>query len=370
MDGFPNLPLIFNFFPESQGKISWISLGEFPTPIQKLEKLGARLGLNQLYCKRDDLTHSQYGGNKVRKLEFLLAEAKKLNKKFLLTLGAWGSNHILATTFFGKQLGLKTIAIMVPQPAQEYARKNILITYALGCELNYAKINLAVPAKIIKIYLNGLFKREPPYFIWAGGSNPLGTLGYVNAGLEIGEQVKKGILPEPDYIFCAVGSCGTFTGLVLGIKRAGLKSKVLGVRVYEKWASNAKSAYRLGKRALALLKARGAKLSDLKISLSDFLVLHQYAGKGYAHFTKVGVEAMKMAYELEGIKLEGTYTGKALSALIDLAGKNELKNKVALFINSYNSNPIEKIAPVLPDWRELPKEFHHCFLEQILEPEE
>jgi len=369
MEPLPGEPLIFKLFPACQKKLSWISLGQFPTPIQKLEKLGIRLGLNQLYCKRDDLSHHLYGGNKVRKLEFLLAEAKRLKKKSLLTLGAWGSNHILATTFFGKQLGLKTIAIMVPQPAQEYARKNVLIDYALGCELNYAKTNLAVPGKIIKIYLNRLFKREIPYFIWAGGSNPLGTLGYVNAGLEIAEQVKQGTLPEPDYIFCAVGSCGTFTGLVLGIMLAGLKSKLLGVRVYEKWVANAKSAYQLGKRALALLKANGAKLS-MKLSSADFTILHQYAGKGYAHFTKAGVEAMKMADELEGIKLEGTYTAKALSALLDLAGKNELKNKKALFINSYNSNPIEKIAPVLPDYRELPKELHHCFLEQILEPEE
>lgn len=363
-------PKLFEKFPGLEGKIPWLALGDFPTPVQKLPQLGAEIGLPDLYCKCDDLTHPEYGGNKIRKLEFLLADVKQKGRKSELTLGGWGSNHVLATTLLSKKVGIKPLAVMIPQCAQEYARKNLLVIFALGCELNFAGSSAAVPTKIISVYLRHWLAGERPYFIWAGGSSPIGALGYVNAGLEISGQVKDGTLPEPDYIFCAVGSAGTFAGLVLGMKLAGLKTKVLGVRVFDKPFANSYTSCRLGRKTLALIRKFDPTVPDFKLERADFTVLHDYAGTKYARFTKAGMEAVSLAQEKESLKLDGTYTGKTLSAIIDWSRKGKLQNKTVLFLNSYNSRPLEKLAPVLPDWRDLPEQFHHCFLEPIPEIEE
>lgn len=357
-------PVIFERYPGLAGKIPWLSLGEFPTPIQKLEKLGAELGLDQLYCKRDDLSHPEYGGNKVRKLEFLLAEAKLLNRKSVLTIGAWGSNHILATTVLAKKLGIQPIAVMIPQCGQEYARKNLLANFTLGCELHFARGTLFAGWKITQVYLRHWRRGHRPYFIWAGGSSRLGALGYVNAGLEIAQQVKENLLPEPDYVFCAVGSCGTLAGLALGLKLAGLKTRVIGIRVYHKTVANSSQSLRLGRKAISLIRKFEPAIPNLTLSLSDFPVQHNYAGTGYAVCSQAGLEAVRMAKDLEGLELETTYTGKSLSGLIDLARKGGLNNKVVIFLNSFNSRPLEKLAPAFPAWQELPEEFHHCFEEK------
>ncbi len=354
-------PVIFERFPNLEGAIPWISLGEFPTPIPKLEKLGAAIGLSQLYCKRDDLSHPEYGGNKIRKLEFLLADAVRLKRKSVFTIGAWGSNHILATTILSRKLGLQPIAIMVPQCGQEYARNNLLANFTLSCELNYAAGTLSAGCKIIEVYLRHWRQGSRPYFIWAGGSTPLGTLGYVNAGLEIADQVKEGLLPEPDYIFCAVGSCGTFAGLVIGMKLAGLKTRIFGVRVYDKIGANTYQAFRLAGKALRLLRKADPTVPVLRLSRSDFPVLHDYAGPGYAVSTVAGKDAVQMGKDLEGLQLDTTYTGKSLAGLIDLARKDGLNNKVVVFLNSFNSRDLAKLAPAFRPYRELPEQFRACF---------
>ena len=360
---------LFTRFPQLAGKIPWLALGVFPTPVERAEKIGIWMGVKDFYIKRDDLSHPEYGGNKVRKLEFLLADAQRLGRRAVLTIGAWGSNHILATTIFAKKLGLKPLCVMIPQPAQHYARKNLLLNYALGCELNFARNELALAGKLAQVYLKHWQRGERAYFIWAGGSTPLGVLGYVNAGLELAEQIKEKMLPEPDYIFCAVGSCGTFAGLVLGSKLAGLKSKVVGVRVYERIGANSYFSFWLARSLLRLLKKADPDFPSLKISPRDFVILHNYAGKGYAYFTREGIEAVKVMESQEGIRLEGTYTGKTLAGIIDLARKGELGGKSVLFVNTYNSRPLDKLVEKLPDWQELPGEFHHCFTSQIQEEE-
>jgi D-cysteine desulfhydrase len=362
--------LLFDKFPALKNKVPWVKIGEFPTPIQKLTSLGEALGIPELYCKRDDLTHREYGGNKVRNLEFILGDAKRLGRELLLTLGTWGSNQIMAAAFFAGKHGMKSVCVMLPQAAQEYARNNLLIVWGLGSELCFADGNVAAALKLGSVYLRHWLNHERPYFVWPGGSSPLGTLGYVNAGLEIAEQVRHKVMPEPDFIFCAVGSLGTFVGLILGIKLAGLKTKVMGVRVYDKLAVNYFLARRLAQNTLKIIRTNDPSIPEPRLSASDFIILHDYFGRRYASSTKRGLEAVSLAKDLEGLKLDVTYTGKALSAIINLARKSKLKNKVALFHNSYNSRPLESLIPVFPSWQELPREFHHCFMGEILGPED
>lgn len=363
-------PYLFEKFPGLENKIPWLKLGDFPTPVVRLERLGQTLKISGLYCKRDDLSHPEYGGNKIRKLEFLLADARRFSRQSVLTLGAWGSNHVLATTVMAGRLGIKPLAVLIPQPAQEYARQNLLTNYALGCELNYAPGTLSLPLQLARVYFRHWLKGERPYLIWAGGSSPLGTLGYVEAGLEIAGQIEQGVMPEPDYIFCAVGSSGTFVGLVLGLKLAGRKTRVLGVRVFDKSMANSFIALRLARACLKLLRKHDPSIPALNLTATDFPVLHDYAGSRYAVFTKAGMEALRLAKDLEGLKLDGTYTGKTFSAIIRMSVRGELQDKVVLFLNSYNSRPIDKLVKTYPDWKELPAEFHHCFMEKIPEPEE
>ena len=344
-------------------------MGDFPTPVQKLERLGAKIG-NTVYCKRDDLSHPDYGGNKIRKLEFLLGDAERLGRKSVFTLGAWGSNHILATTVMSSKLGIKTVCVMVPQSCQEYARKNLLANFALGCEIHSASGTGSAALKTIQVYGAKWLRGSRPYFIWAGGSSPIGCLGYVDAALEIAGQVKQGDLPEPDYMFCAVGSNGTCAGLGLGMKLAKLKTKVVGIQVFDKITANSYMTCRVARQALALLRKNDPSVPDPGLSRSDFTVLPDYFGGAYAHPTDAGIEAVRMAKELEDIKLDTTYTGKSLAGLIDLGRKGQLKDKVAVFLDSYNSRPLDKLVPVWPSWKDLPSEFHHCFEDNISEMEE
>jgi 1-aminocyclopropane-1-carboxylate deaminase/D-cysteine desulfhydrase-like pyridoxal-dependent ACC family enzyme len=367
-----NKAFIFQRFPALDGKLPWIPLGEFPTRVEPLKVLGQKLGLSQLWIKREDLSSTDYGGNKVRKLEFLLADARARGRDAVLTLGAAGSNHVLATTVHARSLSLKSLAVMIPQPVQEYARNNLLSNFNLGCEIHYVQRELAVPWAVIKTYFSHWVKKQNhrPYFIWAGGSSPLGTLGYVNCGLEIADQVRKGELPDPDYIFCAVGSCGTFAGLWLGCKLAGLKAQVVGVRVYEYLGANEYMAAHLARSALGLIRGHDRSIPAVKINHGQFHILHQYCGGGYAHFTRRGVEAIRLAFELENIKLEGTYTGKAFAGLMGFAKESELGDEVLLFINTYNSSDLSRFVNINPDYRRLPESLHHYFEKKVADTEE
>src|SRR4030042_5456359 len=139
-----NLPELFQQYPKLKA-IPWVSLGQFPTPVEPMAKRGESLGFKRLWVKRDDFSGVRYGGNKVRKLEFLLADAQAQGRDAVLTLGAVGSNHVLATALYAQELGLKSFAVFVPQPVQEYARKNLLCDHALGLKMHYLTNELLVP---------------------------------------------------------------------------------------------------------------------------------------------------------------------------------------------------------------------------------
>ena len=127
---------VFKHYPLLREKLPYLSLGEFPTPIEKLERLGKDMRANQLFIKRDDLSGKFYGGNKIRKLEFILGDALRKNVKEVLTFGFAGSNHAIATAIYAKQVGLKSISMLMPQPNARYVRKNLLMSHYCGAELH------------------------------------------------------------------------------------------------------------------------------------------------------------------------------------------------------------------------------------------
>ena len=230
---------LFQRYPLLREKLPYVALGDFPTPVQRLERLGDELGIGQLYIKRDDLSGKLYGGNKPRKLEFELGDALRSGSSEVITFGGIGSNHALATAIYAKQLGLKTISMLVPQPNSNIVRRNLLADYHYGAEMHLCGTSLesAVSKLLIRavtlyqVIRHRIKSGRFPHLIRPGGSSPLGVNGFVNAALELSEQVAKGELPEPDFIYVAAGTMGTASGLTLGLKIAGLKSRMVAVTV-------------------------------------------------------------------------------------------------------------------------------------------
>jgi len=214
--GLDMIPL-FEQYSLLRERLPYISLGELPTPVQKLEQLGTELGVSQLYIKRDDLSGKLYGGNKPRKLEFILGSALRSGTKEVITFGGAGSNHALATAIYARQAGLKSISMLMLQPNARYVRRNLLMSHYCGAELhscgaqlesvrNMPLVYLATICKLLQCRLkSGCF----PQLIPPGGSSALGVIGFVNAALELKEQIANGDIPEPEYIYVACGTMGT-----------------------------------------------------------------------------------------------------------------------------------------------------------------
>jgi D-cysteine desulfhydrase len=356
---------LFKEFPGLSGKINWLSLGLFPTPVQRMENMEKELNCDSLFIKRDDLSGDEYGGNKIRKLEFAVADARAHGCDHIITMGALGSNHVLATTMACCSQSMSTTGIFVPQPVQEYLKTNILCNCMKGCDIRYVKSTPAALFKILSTYF-GIWLKEGrrPYFLPPGGSNRPGILGYVEAALEIAMQVKNKELPEPEFIFVPVGSGGSLAGLVLGLRLAGLMSTAVGVRVFDKTTANEKVIAFLANRTLSYLKKRDPEISAARLAADEIYMVHDYFGKGYAHYTPEGIRAIEKAEELEGIILEGTYTGKTMAAFMDFMQMPARRGKTALFINTYNSRPLDHLLEQCPGPEVLPAEVKDYFQDQ------
>ena len=356
---------LFEHYPLLGDRLPYVSLGEFPTPVGNLERLGEDMGLNQLYIKRDDLSGKIYGGNKVRKLEFLLGEVLRSDAKEVLTFGCAGSHHCLATAIYAQQVGLRSISMLMPQPNAHYVRRNLLMGHCCDAELHYHRNVPFLGLGTIRQLVRHRWKcGHFPKVIPPGGSSPLGVIGHVNAAFELREQMMKGEVPEPDRIYVALGTMGTAVGLMLGVKAANLKSRVTSVRVVnEKFANvvvNERAAVKLFHKTNAVLHSLDPSFPELEFSEEDVDIRHGFLGRQYALFTEGGMEAVTRMEKIEGIELDGTYTGKAFAALISDVAKQDLRDEVILFWNTHNSRDFSgAIASV--DYHQLPQCLHRYF---------
>jgi len=304
-----------------------------------MERLGARIGFGNLWVKRDDLSSPVYGGNKVRKLEFTLADARSRSRRTVITFGALGSNHVLATTVHGRRLGLSTVGVFVPQPVQEYLRRNVLCNQAAGCRIEYVRSRSGLAGRTLRLYL----AERHPYLLWMGGSSAPGVLGYVEAGLEIGAQVEAGLMPEPAYAFVPAGTGGTAAGLILGLALAGLRTRAVAVRVLERALVNEHVVALLARRAHALLSRLDPTVPAVRVEAGSVLMLHDHAGSEYARFTAAGQRAVALARDLEGLRLEGTYSGKTLAGMTAFLRDSVHRAAPVLFVDTHNSAPLEPL---------------------------
>jgi D-cysteine desulfhydrase len=325
-------------FPGLARRLTPLALADLPTPVRPLRHLAKSLGHPALYVKCDDQSSPLYGGNKVRKLEFLLGEARRKQAATLVTMGGTGSNHLLATALHGRANGMHTVGVVFPQPENDKVQNNLAADRGAGVELVRIPSKYLLPFHVARVLVRlRVSQGRFPHLIPGGGSSPLGALGFVNAGMEIAEQVRAGLLPEPGAVFLAYGTGGTAAGLALGLQLGGLRSKVVAVRVIDRLLANRPRLLSLVRGTRALL-ARSAE--DIAVPArpgANVEILHGYMGGGYGVTTQAAEEAVALFREREDIGLEFTYTGKAAAAFIDRA---RATREPLLFWNTYSSADI------------------------------
>ncbi len=288
-----------------------------------------------LWVKRDDLTHEVYGGNKVRKLEYLLAEAIARRVKRVVTVGAVGSHHVLATTYFGGRAGLGVEAVLVPQPSTPHVLEVLRADLGLGLRAFPVRSWSAVP------FVFGARVAAGAWPIPVGGSNVAGSMGYVQAARELAAQVREGLLPEPDVCVVALGSGGTAAGLAAGFAAEGLRTRVVGACV-----SKPPWAVRLASLSLAKACARRAGPPGIAASMRARLSIDtRFLGAGYGHASAGGQEAVEAGQEI-GLTLDATYTAKAFASALWHVRARQGKN--VLYWHTLSSAPMGPLLGSAP----------------------
>jgi D-cysteine desulfhydrase len=321
---------------ELQVDLERVKLGEGPTPVRELTRLGADRGEAPVWIK-DDGAYSGFGGNKARKLEWLLADARRRGKRTILTGGAIGTNHGLATALFAQRLGMRTVLVLVPQPDSEHVGRQLRRIRATGAELHF-------PPGVWRAYALAAWlmvgRASPPanlpYLLRPGGSVPLGCVGYVEAAIELSEQVEAGELPEPSHVVVALGSGGTAAGLLAGLKLAGLRSRLVGVLVNDLVRVDERTVARLAGRTLRLLRKRGASIREVEVAAADFEIQRGWLGPGYGHPTPAADRASELLDDREKVVLEPVYTAKAVAATLELNRRGAFGPGPVLYWHTYS----------------------------------
>ena len=348
-------------YPRAASALPRASFTTLPTAVERLSRLGAEIGYPDLWVKRDDVSAPLYGGNKPRKLEFLLGDALARGRRGVLTTGGTGTHHGLATAIYARHLGLDCDLVLLDQPLTEHVRHSLLLDYAAGATLHYASSVAGVAARATRVLARQSLRGRPPYIVATGGSSALGTVGYVDAAFELAEQVAAGIVPEPAWIYVAAGSAGTVAGLSLGLQLAGLRSRICAVSVSDLLPPTQAKIASLARRCLRRLRRADAEIAAIEVDPNVVRLESGYVGPGYGAPTREGLQAIARMRSAEGIDLEPTYTGKCLAALIADRAAGALAGGPVLFWNTYSSIDPAPHLPPLPDYRELPAAFHPLF---------
>ena len=264
-----------------------------------------------------------WGGNKVRKLEFTLADAIERGKRTVLTLGGFATNHGLATALYARDNGLACVLALVAQPIDDHVREMSARIDASGASVHRyrSKFELALALPLLVL-------RHRPYILPVGGSTPLGVLGAVECGREIASQ-----LPQVAHVVVAAGSGGTAAGLLVGLARAGSPASVTAVLVNDKTPLDHARVMRLARRTAALLD-RAPELDPAALRWET-----AWLGDGYGHETLEGVAAAELTEHHTGIELEQVYTAKAMAALLALRERGGLQGPT-VFLQTNGPRPV------------------------------
>ena len=330
---------------ESFEQIPRLQLTQLPTACNEMANVTKLVGGPDLYIKRDDVMELAHGGNKTRKLEYALAEALNDGAKSVVTQGGLQSNHVRQTCSGAAKVGLECHVILsnpVPELEEELMGSgNYLMDQLMGAHIYQTDSGRGPVVERVLSELAAVGKR--PYNIPAGASNGIGSLGYMNAARELIDQWGEMSI-RPSHIFTASGSCGTQAGLLMGLRYFGNTStEVVGISV-------SGSAAALKKRTRDVLNM----ICDETMIAKDFIgdeeivVNDEYIGAGYGHPSDGGVAAIRTTAESEGVILDPIYTGKAMSAMLDMLKKQNLRNaRDVVFLHTGGAPAIHPYADFL-----------------------
>ena len=320
-----------------------IDLGFFPTPIERLHRLSTALGIG-LRMKRDDFSGFGGGGNKVRKLEFLMADALALGAGVLITTGGHQSNHARMVAAAACKFGMQSVLVLRGNPPAEY-QGNLLLDRLFGAKLEFLDpddyfhlIDGRMEAHAQAARDGGLV----PYVIPLGGANPLGALGYVRAVEEMGAQLAAAGEAPPDVVLAPLGSGGTLAGLHVGVRRHWPGTRICGISVSRDRAWFQHRVAAMAEECAALLGW------DMAFAPADIWVEDGFVGPGYGKPSPGGIAAIHRTAEGEGVLLDPVYTGKAMDGLVTLTGSGAIApGSQVLFLHCGGSPALYPFAQAL-----------------------
>jgi len=313
---------------------SQVKLCHSPTPLEPLKRLSEFLGGPEIWIKRDDCTGLASGGNKTRKLEFLVGEAIEQGADTLVTQGAVQSNHARQTAAAAAKFGLKCHILLerrVQDTMVSYEQTgNVLLNKLFGASIEYRESGIDMNSEGENVCGELKNKGHKPYFIPGGGSNPVGALGYVKCALELTEQINNLSLSFETLIH-ATGSTGTQAGLVAGLEGLNSKLPVLGISVRQPENKQVDAVWKLVKKTVD-------KLNIPEIPREKILVDDRYVGEGYGVPNEGTLEAINLLAQMESILLDPVYSGKGMAGLISMIRKGIFKKgQKILFLHTGGS---------------------------------
>lgn len=309
-----------------------VFLAHLPTPLERLDRLSKELGGPEIWIKRDDCTGLSTGGNKTRKLEFLMAEALAQGADTVITQGATQSNHARQTAAFSAKLGLACHILLEDRTGSNdpnyNTNGNVLLDHLHGATTSRRAGGVDMVAEMETLADQLRAEGRKPYIIPGGGSNPTGALGYVNCAFELVSQANdRGLVI--DHIVTATGSAGTQAGLVTGLKALNAGIPLLGIGVRAPKEKQEENVFALAQKTAEKLGCPSV------VTRADVVADSSYVGAGYGIPRDDTLEAIRMFAQLEGILLDPVYSGKGAAGLIDLVRKGRFsKDQRVVFLHT------------------------------------
>ncbi len=343
-------------YPVLARRLKKTPLADLPTPVDEQRIVVASVS-QSVAVKYDNLTGVLYGGNKLRKLEYLLQRAAAKQALRVATFGTVGSNHALATALYANQLGFECTCFLSHQTRTPGAARALNMHLQNHTEI--VRFGGSYRARIATLRQYLLNRRA--WVIPLGGSSWLGSVGYVNAGLEVAAQIAAGEVQRPDRLYVAMGTMGTVAGLALGLALAGLETDIQAIRVTHPMYANRDGLHRLLKKTASLLHRIDPSIPADLAGRARVTFRDDFFGDGYAQSNSDTEHAIGFAADEMGLSLDATYTGKAMAALLHDLADPKFASRPVLFWNTYNSRPLPVDSARPGTTRDLPDEFLRYF---------
>lgn len=328
-------PLLHSALPYTRA-LSFEPLLHGPTAVTPIDELFGWLGRGEVYAKRDDLAHPLYGGNKVRKFEWLLGAARARGATDLVALGAIASTQVTATATLGRALGYRVHAVLFEQPMTAFARRALLANHAVGLMQGFAGGMAAASVRALRLH-RGLGPTS--FAVLPGASTPLPNLGFIEAALEVGEQVRRHVAPRPDAVIVPAGTCGTAVGLALGFRLLGWDTEVVAVRIGPRIGCNEALVKLVDYATRRAIATRDKSFERRLRGKARVTMDHHACGEGYGYPTEAALQGAERLAAITGYAGEITYTGKAVAALHRLARGRLAKAKSIWLWNTLTQRP-------------------------------